>query len=218
LRKLLVLIALSVLMVIPAIGAKAEIKQERKKDAFDMMSAESKDKLVKLFVEDYGFTSSKEYKNYPETLNNFFSEPIYQKLTGNFMRGYSYDEGFKFDGKEIAIGTLKAVSEGRPYLKRFIEIFDKVFTSNGVKFVDKSKANYEIGMCIVSVMPKLTEISFPGVFLEVLMKNNKTGKSLFYRFGQGSKKGLNKAMADSATMVLATLMTNEPVATSSNVK
>jgi len=42
----------------------------------------------------------------------------------------------------------------------------------------------------------------------VLLTNKKTGRSLFYRFGQGSKQGIDKAMMDSCAMVLATLFTH----------
>lgn len=186
----------------------AQKKQAEVKDAFDLLSDEKKDKLVRMFFEEYPFQNSKEYKNYPETLNEFFTEPIYKKLSGNFMRGYQYNEGFTFKGIEISLGALKSVSEGKPYLKRFVDVLNKVFVGNGIKFVGNDKTPYEIGFCIVSVMPKLTEISFPGVFLEVLFKNKTTGKSLFYRFGQGSRQGIDKAMHDSCNMVLAMLYTH----------
>jgi hypothetical protein len=185
-------------------------KKKEIKDAFDLLSPEKKDKLIEMFVTDYPFKDSKEYKNYKETLNNFFSEPIYTKLSGNFMRGYSYDEGFEFHGNEIVMGNLKSVTEGKPYLKKFVDHLNNVFVGNGIKFVAAGKSDCEIGFCIVSVTPKLTEISFPGVFLEVLMSNKKTGKSFFYRFGQGSKQGIDKAMNDSSCMVLATLFTMCP--------
>ena len=196
-----------ILMVAPAFGKTVNPKNNRK-DVFELMSNESKENLIKMFVEEYPFTGSKEYKNYPETLNVFFTEPIYKKLQGNFMRGYQYNEGFDFKGREIALVALKSVSEGRPYLQKFVQTVNKVFVGNGMKFVDKEKTPYEIGFCIVSVMPKLTEMTFPGVFLEVLMTNKKTGRSLFYRFGQGSKQGIDKAMMDSCAMVLATLFTH----------
>jgi hypothetical protein len=197
-------------LVASLIGQTSVEKKKEVKDVFDLLSPEKKDKLIQMFVTDYPFKDSKEYKNYPETLNNYFSEPIYSKLRGNFMRGYNYNEGFEFHGNEIVLGNLKSVTEGKPFLKKFVEHLNNVFVGNGIKFVDPGKSAYEIGFCIVSVTPVLTEMSFPGVFIEVLMHNKKTGKSYFYRFGQGSKAGLNKAMNDSCCMVLATLFTMCP--------
>jgi len=188
-------------------ASKAQGKQ--KKDAFDMLSDGKKEQLIKMFCEDYPFVSSKEYKNYPETRHQFFTEPIYKKLRGNFMRGYQYNEGFQFSGNTLYLSTIKSVTEGRPYLKMFVDVLNQVFVGNGVKFVPKGKSRYEIGMCIVSVTPKLIETSFPGVFLEVMFSDTQTGKSYFLRFGQGSKRGLEKAMADSCGMVLASLLTTD---------
>lgn len=179
---------------------------QQPQDAYDLLSPEAKEKLIEMFMENYSFTKSKEYKNYPETLNNYFTEPIYQRLQGNFMRGYSFDEGFSFQGDTLSISTLKSVTEGKAYLKKFVDVLNEVFLGNGIKFAEGG-TRYEIGICIVSVTPKLTEISFPGLFLEVLLSDTKSGKSYFYRFGQGSKAGIEKAMIDSACMVLATLFT-----------
>lgn len=178
-----------ILMIAPTFGRNVGPKNE-KRDVFELMSNKSKENLIKMFVEEYPFTGSKEYKNYPETLNVFFTEPIYKKLQGNFMRGYQYNEGFDFKGNEIALGALKSVSEGRPYLQRFVQTVNKVFVGNGVKFVDKEKTPYEIGFCIVSVMPKLTEMTFPGVFLEVLMMNKKQADHCSIDLGRDQNRGL----------------------------
>ncbi len=189
----------------------AQQKPEAKKDAFDMLSEEKKNQLIEMFLKDYPYIQSKEFKNYPETVNQFFTMPIYSKLTGNYIRGYSYDEGFQFTGNEIHLSDLKAVSNCGSYLKLFVKWLNEVFNKQGIKFVDKDKkCKYEMGICIVSVSPKLTETTFPGLFLEVYFCNKQTGKSCFYRFGQGSKKGLEKAMLDSCTMILATLFTLSP--------
>ena len=205
-RILVLVAALSLPFGIAAQGSQAA----KPKDALDMLSDAKKEKLIQMFCEDYPFSQSKEYKNYPETRNQFFTEPIYKQLRGNFMRGYQFDEGFRFSGSTLTLSTIKSVTEGRPYLKQFVNVLNKVFVGNEVKFVEKGKSRYEIGICIVSVTPKLIETSFPGVFLEVLLSDTQTGKSFFLRFGQGSKRGLERAMIDSCGMVLATLLTTDP--------
>ncbi len=182
--------------------------KEQPKDAFDMLSPEKQEKLVEMFLAEYPFADSKEYKNYPETLNRFFSGPIYKKLSGNFMRGYSFDEGFRFSGSEIDVIDIKSVSETKPCVKDFVDALNKTFKKGGVKF--SVKCRYQMGFCIVSMTPRKTDSSFPGLFLEAYFYDTQTKKSYFYRFGQGSNRGLQQAMYDSCTMLLATLFSLSP--------
>lgn len=196
---------LLVVLILLGISIYAQENHARKKDAFDMLPDKSKDKLIEMYLKEYKYTESKEFKNYPETLNQFFTLPIYQKLNGNFIRGYHYDEGFSYEGDTVYLKELKTISDIGSYLKPFVDCLNKVAKVADIKFVEKDKSDIEMGLCIVAVEPKLTETTFPGLFIETYFFNKKTRKTYFYRFGQGSKIGLEKAMIDSSMMILATL-------------
>jgi len=47
----------------------------------------------------------------PKSLNRFFTDKIYQKLTGNAYFGYKWDEGFTCSEKEVSIEEIKDLTE-----------------------------------------------------------------------------------------------------------
>jgi hypothetical protein len=137
----------------------------------------------------------------PKSLNQFFTVDIYKKLQGNAYFGYRYDEGFIFDGKEIQIEIIKDLTSGCAAGYRVA--LEKALAAAGIEI--KSKAQYQVGICIVGIEEKETAKTIPGVMVEAYLRNAQLKKSFFIRYGEGSSRGLAAAIRLSAELLISEL-------------
>ena len=137
----------------------------------------------------------------PQSLNQFFTDRIYQRLEGNAYFGYRWDEGFTCAGKEVSIEEIRDLTEttGAAY-RRALEM-----SLEAANFKIKPGAACQIGICIVGVETKETDRTLPGVMVEAYFRNASEKKSFFIRFGAGSPRGLAGAIQLSAEMLAAEL-------------
>ena len=137
----------------------------------------------------------------PKSLNQFFTDRIYQNLEGNAYFGYQWDEGFTCNGSEVSIEEIKDLTgtAGEAYrlaLEQSLAADDYKINPNAV---------CQIGLAIVGVELKETGRTLPGVMVEAYLRNSSTKKSFFFRFGAGSPRGLAAAMRLSAALLVAEL-------------
>jgi hypothetical protein len=137
----------------------------------------------------------------PQSLQKFFTDAIYQRLTGNAYFGYRWDEGFNCAGKEVSIEDFKDLTgtTGAAY-RHALEM-----SLEAANFQIKPGANCQIGICIVGVEEKETAMTLPGVMVEAYFRNASAKKSFFIRFGTGSPRSLAAAIQLSAETLLAEL-------------
>jgi hypothetical protein len=139
----------------------------------------------------------------PQSLNQFFTLPIYRKLQGNAYFGYRYDEGFKLDGKEIQIEIIKDLTPGKICAAPYRLAFGNALQAAGLQI--KPKASCQIGICIVGIEERETTKTIPGIMVEAYLRNAVLKKSFFIRFGSGSPRGLSPAIRLSAEMLASEL-------------
>jgi hypothetical protein len=139
----------------------------------------------------------------PQSLNQFFTMPIYRKLQGNAYFGYRYDEGFKFDGKEVQIEVIKDLTPGKRCAAPYRLALEKALEAVGLQ--RKPKASYQIGICIVGIEELETTKTIPGIMVEAYLRNAALKKSFFIRYGAGSPRGLAPAIRLSAEILTSEL-------------
>jgi len=135
----------------------------------------------------------------PESLNRFFTDKIYQKLTGNAYFGYKWDEGFSCPSKEIFIEEIKDFTEKTGAAYRLA--LEQALSDYQIM----PEAACQIGLAVIGVEDKETDKTLPGVMVEAYLRNKITKKSFFYRFGSGSPRGLAAALRTSAEMLVSEL-------------
>jgi hypothetical protein len=137
----------------------------------------------------------------PRSLNQFFTDRIYQRLEGNAYFGYRWNEGFTCPEKAVSIEEIKDLTEttGAAY-RRALEM-----SLEAEKYKIKPGAVCQIGLAIVGAETAETERTLPGVMVEAYFRNTTTKKSFFVRFGAGSPRGLAGAIQLSAEMLVAEL-------------
>jgi hypothetical protein len=129
----------------------------------------------------------------PQTLNKFFTDRIYEKLTGNTILGYTWDEGFACSAREVSIVEIKDLT--KTYGAAYKLALEQALTAGGYKI--NPKADCQIGIAILGVEPKETDKTLPGVLVEAYLRNAATKKSYFIRYGTGSYEGLATALRTS---------------------
>jgi hypothetical protein len=139
----------------------------------------------------------------PESLNRFFTEPIYRRLEGNAYFGYRYDEGFYFDGAAIQIEMIKDQTSGTGCEAAYRLALETALEAAGIEV--KPTAPYQIGICIVGIEEKETDKTLPGIMIEAYMRNARQKKSFFIRYGAGSPRSLAAAIRLSAEMLVSEL-------------
>jgi hypothetical protein len=136
----------------------------------------------------------------PQSLNQFFTEKIYNRLEGNSYFGYRFDEGFTACAeKEVSIEEIRDLTEttGAAY-RRALEM-----SLEAAGFKIKPGAACQIGLAIVGVETKETAKTLSGVMIEAYFRNAK--KSFFIRFGTGNPRGLAGAIQLSAETLVTEL-------------
>ncbi len=139
----------------------------------------------------------------PQSLNRFFTLPIYRKLQGNAYFGYRYDEGFVFDGKEVQIEVIKELMPEKRCSASYRIALEKALDAAGLKV--SPKASCQIGICIVGIEERETPKTIPGIMVEAYLRNAQLKKSLFIRYGAGSPRGLPAALRLSAETLVSEL-------------
>ena len=145
----------------------------------------------------------------PQSLNRFFTDPIYQRLEGNAYFGYCYDEGFSFEGTEVRIETLRDLTPGASCIAAYRRALEKALAAAG--FEIKPTASCQIGICIVGIEAKETDNTLPGVMVEAYLRNAREKKSFFIRYGAGSPRSLSAAIRLSAEMLVAELLARRKI-------
>ena len=136
-----------------------------------------------------------------QSLNNFFTDRIYERLKGNAYYGYTWDEGFNCSNREVSIEEIKDLS-GK-YEKAYRLALEQSLTAGGYKINPKSVC--QIGLAIVGAEPVETEKTLPGVLIEAFLRNAQLKKSFFIRFGTGSYEGFTVAIRTSAARIYSEL-------------
>lgn len=139
----------------------------------------------------------------PDSLNKFFTMPIYKKLEGNGYFGYRYDEGFSFGGNDVQIAVFKDITEGNRCSEAYRMAIEKAVEAAGLTI--NPKASCQIGICIIGIEEHETEKTLPGIMVEAYLRNSLLKKSFFIRYGIGSPRGLTPAIRLSAEMLIAEL-------------
>jgi hypothetical protein len=137
------------------------------------------------------------------SLNRFFTEAIYRRLRGNAYFGYEFDEGFRFEGKAIEIGTLKDLSPAVGCRAAYRLALEQALVARGLEV--RPSAICQIGVCLVGVEPRETLRTLPGVMVEAYLRNSGQKKSFFIRYGTGSPRGVGPAVRLSAETLVAHL-------------
>ena len=135
----------------------------------------------------------------PQSLNQFFTDRIYEKLEGNAYFGYRWDEGFNCDKREVSI------TEIRDLTNKAADAYRLALTQALFEYEIKQDAVCQIGLAIVGVEAVETKDTLSGVMVEAYLRNASTRKSFFYRYGAGSPRGLAAAIRLSAEMLVAEL-------------
>ena len=134
-----------------------------------------------------------------QSLNRFFTDRIYERLTGNAYFGYRWDEGFTCPVREISIVEIKDLT-GTTAAAYRLALEQALF-----EYQIKPDAVCQIGLAIVGIEAKETERTLPGVMVEAYLRNSETRRSFFIRFGAGSPRGLSAAIRISTEMLVAEL-------------
>jgi len=138
----------------------------------------------------------------PKSLNQFFTDKIYQRLEGNAYFGYRYNEGFTACNKsEVAISEIKDLTGATGEAYRFA--LEQSLEAAGYKL--NPKAACQIGIGIVGRETEETQGTLPGVMVEAYLRNASTKKSHFIRFGSGSPRGIAAAIRLSAAVIVSEL-------------
>lgn len=145
----------------------------------------------------------------PQSLNRFFTLPIYQKLQGNAYFGYRYDEGFLFNGKEVQIEIVRELMPEKRCSASYRIALEKALESAGLKITPK--ASCQIGICIVGIETQETPKTIPGIMIEAYLRNSHLKKSFFIRSGAGSPRGLPASIRLSAEMLVSELKHRQQV-------
>jgi hypothetical protein len=159
--------------------------------------------LARLGARKPFLTNSPDVYLEPQSLNQFFTLPIYRKLQGNAYFGYRYDEGFKLDGKEVQIEIIKDLTPGKKFAAPYRLALEKALEAAGLQL--KPKASCQIGICIVGIEEHETTQTLPGIMVESYLRNAQLKKSFFIRYGAGSPRGLAASIRLSAEMLISEL-------------
>ena len=200
----IIFIIISVSMLSILLQGSAPGKKSKKSSG---LSEKEQEELIMLILRTHPFKSSPDIKYGKETLNQFFTSKIYEKLRGNVFLGYSYDEGLEFYGYRIGLDILKTTEQTRGYKKVFLKSMLKVFNKKTIEIIGQTgkTERYGLGICIVSVQPVRTKESFPGLVVEMYITDKKEKKSFFRRFYAGKLEGFEAACMDACMQMIFTL-------------
>jgi hypothetical protein len=140
----------------------------------------------------------------PQSLNGFFTAPIYRKLQGNVYFGYQYDEGFLLQNHIVQIEVLKNLTPDSSCGPAFQLALETSLKAAGIELNPQS--HHQIGVCIVGLESRETPQTLPGVMVEAYFRNSPSKKSFFIRYGSGHRRGLPMAIRLSAETLVSHLV------------
>lgn len=139
-----------------------------------------------------------------QSLNQFFTAPIYRKLQGNAYFGYQYDEGFLLQDKAVHIEILKDPTPNASCQAAFSLALQNALKAAGIEL--NPQARHQLGICIVGMEARETPQTLPGVMAEAYFRNSTLKKSFFIRYGAGHRRGLPTAIRLSAETLVSHLV------------
>jgi hypothetical protein len=139
-----------------------------------------------------------------QSLNQFFTTPIYRKLQGNAYFGYQYDEGFLLQDNAVHIEVLKDLTPDASCQAAFSIALRNALKAAGIE-VDL-RARHQLGVCVVGLESRETRQTLPGVMVEAYFRNSAIRKSFFIRYGAGHRRGLPTAIRVSAETLVSQLI------------
>jgi hypothetical protein len=140
----------------------------------------------------------------PQSLNGFFTPPIYRKLQGNVYFGYQYDEGFLLQNNTVQIEVLKNLTPDTSCWTAFQLALETSLKAASIRL--DPQAHHQIGVCIVGMESHETPQTLPGIMVEAYFRNSATRKSFFIRYGSGHHRGLPMAIRLSAETLVSHLV------------
>jgi len=150
---------------------------------------------VRPFLED-----SPDIRTDPETIGQFFTRAIYEKLRGNEYYGYHFDEGYTAPPeKTVRLRLVKTLPKLQKYEAALLYALVAGEVRAGLK-PDPAGAEAEIGVCLLGVDTS-TQPGRAGVLLEAFVKNTRTGQARFSRFACG-RENLDEAFLAAAEILM----------------
>ncbi len=178
---------------------------EKEKNPFSLLSRQDKEQLIKLIFDARPFLESAVDVRYEHTLNRFFNNRIYRKLTGNPFVGYIYDEGISITDNRFKIDCVKSRSDLKEYGQVFERLFHEMVKAKKNYIVD-DKAAASIGIFIADITPEPEDKHLiPSITIELYIKDNRSNRAFFKRFSTGNRKELYYAMRLSIKRIFLTL-------------
>jgi hypothetical protein len=148
---------------------------------------------LRVLVAPMPFKESISYKKYKKTLNIFFNESIYEKLKGDVLFGYKYNQGVRIKKKEVYIAEVKSIElDDYTGMEALLKSTLKIYLKNK-KYNITSNARYHLGICLVGRTYK-DMYTHAGNQIEFYIKDIKTNRSCYYRCSQGSNRGFAKSI------------------------
>ena len=140
----------------------------------------------------------------PQSLNGFFTPPIYRKLQGNAYFGYQYDEGFLLENDTVRIEVLKNLTSDVSCGTALHLALETSLKASGIGL--SAQTRHQIGICIVGLESRETPQTLPGIMVEAYFLNSVSKKSFFIRYGSGHHRGLPIAIRLSAETLVSHLV------------
>ncbi len=194
-----------IILFIPTKGIERNFM--KKIDNFDFLNEKQKIRILKDVIERGPFyKKSADLKYRPETIGKFFNEKIYKNLIGNDILGFIFDKGFHLNDKNLRISAVKFFNGTTKYKAGFMTGLMSIFKR--FKIIVKKDAGCELGVAVLDINEKGSEKSLPGITVEYYLKNLKTGKYLFHRFGTGSRKGIKYLFAEIAIIIVNSIVSS----------
>lgn len=154
---------------------------------------------VRPFLDD-----SADVRDEPQSIGRFFTPEIYARLAGNAYYGYQYDEGFHWQGTDIALEPVTTVPGTEAYGAPLRHALAESLAGQGLRVASAAPVHLRIGL--VGVEARHAPHTLPGVMLELVFTNADTGRSFFWRLGVGSRHSLAAALVTAADIVVALLL------------
>ena len=145
--------------------------------------------------------TSKDLMTNPESIGQYFTRPIYQKLVGNEALGYRYNEGFILSGLNVSkldVSAIKGLGKYLPMLKRALAmtlIDANVIQKTGQDSLTVKLVGVETG----------TNGHTPGLVVELVATDVKKSHAFYLRLGTGSTDSLPRAMVNLSVLIAGAL-------------
>ena len=170
----------------------------------DDLNEKQKIRLLKDVVESKHFlVAGSDLKLKKFTIGKFFNNKIYKKLKGNDILGYEYSDGFRNESDSIFIKTVRTTEKTSHFRSDFFASLKNILKQKKIKLSKSSTT--EIGIALLDVEKNNSLSTMPGALVEVYLKNRRSGKYFYYRFGTGKRTGYKNAFKDIWSIIFSIL-------------